>query len=77
MTSACEASCGDAVDREALERLGPQIVGEDLAALPAGEVAAHRLAHHAQADKTELVHRSSRRRSLLQRNQTGGRGNFG
>src|SRR5262249_33344833 len=56
---------GDAVERDALQRLGPQIVGEDLAALAAGEVAAHGLAHHAQADETELVHRSSRRRELI------------
>src|SRR5262245_54656236 len=50
----------DAVDHEALQRLGPQIVGENLAALPAGEVAAHGLAHHAQADETELVHHFAR-----------------
>src|ERR1051325_4468280 len=57
---------GDAVERETLQRRGPQIVGEDLAAVSPGKVAAHGLAHHAQADETELVHRSSRRRSLLQ-----------
>jgi hypothetical protein len=62
-----DGGCGDdAVDRKAFQRVGPQVVGEDLAALLDGKVAAHGLAHHAQADESQLVHpllqdRSSRR----------------